>query len=174
MDVSLVISIVMTVIAICAAVFSCWQARIAKATFKKTFSPCVIAYLEPAPSAGLACHLVVKNIGTEPATEIKMMASKNLPVDPKLKDIVTDFLDQEIAFLEPGGVRRTFIGSFPILIELQNEDALVTITTKETGSSTYPINVHSFTATVKDSTNIEMSLAKIAKSLDKLIKNNPA
>ena len=102
---------------------------------------------------------MVKNIGTEPATEIKMMASKNLPVDPKLKDIVTDFLDQEIAFLEPGGVRRTFIGSFPILIELQNEDALVTITTKETGSSTYPINVHSFTATVKDSTNIEMSLS---------------
>ena len=91
MDVSLVISIVMAVIAICAAVFSCWQARIAKATLKKTFSPCVIAYLEPAPSAGLACHLVVKNIGTEPATEIKMMASKNLPVDPKLKDIVTDF-----------------------------------------------------------------------------------
>lgn len=176
MDVSLIVSFAMAVIAICAAVFSCWQARIAKATFKKTFSPRVIAYLAPSPSDHHACHLVIKNIGMEPATEIKIEASDNFMSSKSVEGRVHEFLDTKIPFLEPDGERRTFVGFFPELIDTQDKFKydIVTIKTKETGSETFPISVHSFTATVYDSTSLELLLAKIAKSLDKLTKESPA
>lgn len=175
MDVSLVISIVMAVIAICAAGFSCWQARIAKATYKKTFSPHVIAYLEPSPADHRACHLVIKNIGMEPATDIKIEASDNFLSSKKVEERVHEFLNTKIPFLEPDGERRTFIGFFEELIAMQDEYKcdFVDIKTNETRRETFPISVHSFTATVYDSTSLELLLAKIAKSLDKLTKENP-
>lgn len=176
MDVSLVISIVMAVIAICAACFSCWQARIAKATFKKTFSPHVIAFLAPSPADHRACHLVIKNIGMELATDIKINAGDQFISSGQAKDRVQEFLNTEIPFLEPDGERRTFIGFFQELVTIQDKYRydVVTIKTKETGKEAFPISVHSFTATVYDSTNLELLLAKIAKSLDRLTKEDPA
>lgn len=99
MDVSLVISIIMSVIAICAAGFSCWQARIAKATFKKTFSPHVIAYLEPSQADHRACHLVIKNIGMEPATDIKINAGDQFISSELAKDRVQDFFKYRYSIL---------------------------------------------------------------------------
>lgn len=173
---SLAVSIVMAIISVCAALFAFWQAQIASRMFKKTFRPFVIAYIEPSKANSKACHLVVKNIGTEPATKITMWTRGKIPMHPNAKEEVTDFLDNVIPFLEPGGERRTFLGFFPDLVNQQSKDkdAFVCIKAREMKQcEDYPINVHTFTAAIYDKSNLEIAIEKLTKTIRGLTKEKP-
>ena len=112
----------------------------------------------------------------EPATNIKIDAGNQFVSSEQAKDRLQEFLKTEIPFLEPDGERRTFIGLFQELVDMQDKYKydVVTIKTEETGSETFPISVHSFTATVYDSTSFELLLAKIAKIIVRPTKEDPA
>ncbi len=163
--------------AICSARFSSKSAKaskksatIAEKTYKKTIDPNVIAYIAPSPKDAHACHLVVENIGKDPARDIKIYPSCNFPVDEKVRQCFNNsFIYNGIPFLEPNGIRRTFIGFFDELV-LKDKDASIKVIYNEKEES-FPISFSSFAWVVKDSEMKDLQLKRIADSLEKIQEN---
>lgn len=182
LDMSLIISIICTFISaasMSAAVFSAHyssrsakssekSARIAENTYKKTIEPNVIAYIAPSVKEGTACHLVIENIGKDPARDINIIPSCGFPVVDYLQERFNNsFIYSGIPFLEPGGSRRVFIGFFFELKDIRR-DKTPSITLEYNGiRETFPISYDSFLWDVEDSTAEVTQLKRIADYLEK-------
>lgn len=180
-DMSLLVSVICVLIsavsmgaAICSARYSSKSAKaskksatVAENTYKKTIEPNVIAYIAPSPKEPCACHLVIENIGKDPARDIRIYPACNFPVNEEARQYFNNsFVYNGIPFLEPNGVRRTFIGFFDELMRKEKDtDVRVVYNEKE---ESFPISFSSFAWVVKDKEIKDLQLERIADALEKL------
>ena len=133
--------------------------------------PNVIAFVEPSPKERLACHFVVRNIGGEPARDVRIEG-----VDELLRDngMSERFAENPIPFLEPGGERRAFVGSFPSLCSKYADRAFVAVVSfRRLGRTPLRrlrtecgIDFRSFNDSVWDESRLEKEVARIANAME--------
>lgn len=133
--------------------------------------PNVIVLVEPSPKERLACHFVVRNIGGEPARDVRIEGVDDLIRDNGMSE---KFVETPIPFLEPGGERRAFIGLFPDLCSKYADRAFVAVVSfRRLGMTPLRrldtkcgIDFRSFNDSVWDESRLEKEVARIANAME--------
>lgn len=174
-ELSLIATVIMALAALASAAAAAMSARTAKRALSAQIEPKVIVFMDSSPSSGAAAQLYIRNIGSAPAYDVSVSVSPELP----MRSADNTFLDGSIAFIQPGGERRTFLDVFYRQIERMGDtvyDATVRYRSEADGRGRlfvekYPLEADSFRWNCADEPALVESLKSVQKSIDKLSKS---
>lgn len=173
-DLSLIATVVMALAALASAAAAALSARTAKKALSAQTEPKVIMFMDSGPGSGTAAQLYIRNIGSAPAYDVTVSISPEFP----MRNRDNAFLDGTIAFIQPGGERRTFVDVFYRQIEVMGDtvyEATVRYGSEPNGKGRafvekYPIEGKSFAWNCSDDVAVVKCLEDIQKSIDEMSK----
>lgn len=116
--VSLIVAIVAALAALASAVFAARSVRVSAKAYQAQTRPEVIVFLGKDPNGPGVALLSLKNIGGGAALDVTVGLDPALPEFDGIVPVAeAGFVKQGVGFLEPGGERTAFVGSFCDLIE---------------------------------------------------------
>lgn len=179
-ELSLIATVIMALAALASAVAAAMSARTAKRALAAQTEPEVIVFMDGSPNESDAATLYVRNIGSAPAYGVSIEIDPGLPCDEDAKEgVELGFLSDGIPFLQPGGVRKVFLGLFDEQIRKMGDTvyeakvACFSAPLQEGGRmivGRYPISGLSFVGDTYDDPKEVVYMKEMASSLEKMSK----
>ena len=163
--------------AVAAAAGAIISAFVARKVYLSQTSPDVIVFMDGSPNDEMIAQLFVRNVGEAPAYDIEVSISPTLPCHECAKEsILEGFLAEGVAFLQPGGERRTFLNVFSTQLEEMGDTVFMASVAYSDRlgkrfEGSFPIEGRSFRGASGDEPKIEKYLRSISVSLNAMSKD---
>lgn len=180
-----ILSWVSLAVAIAAAAGAIASAVIAHKVYMSQTRPDVIAFMDGSPNNASAAQFFIRNIGNGPAYDIEIRIEPELPTHKTVQPVVSDsFITHGVAFLQPGGERRTFLDLFSSeLMAMKDQTYSVVVSYTDGGArgsrkrsykSDFVIDPCSFKGVSADSSQELERMKEISESLKKIANQKQA